>query len=195
MKNKIDGTASTDTEIGREAALVIIDVQKDFSAPDGKAPVCRDQADSMIAVINDLVGQFAAQNIDIIYIVNEWSNPIIRFLTRNLGAKGTPGAQLDGRLKVIGNLKFSKAWPSSFTCKKFAHHLREKGIKHLYITGLAAEYCVQATIKGALKRGYKVTAVGDGIAAAKCKRLERSLEAYQKKGAEVISSIKLLQSG
>lgn len=188
MNTRIDSTESDESKIGLKTALVIIDVQRDFSEPNGKAPVCREQADVMIPVINALVERFVAQNMDVIYIVHEWTNPIIRFFMRDAAAKGTVGAEIDSRLKVVGNLKFSKSSGSSFTNKEFEQYLKSKGIRHLYVTGLAAEYCVKATIKDGLKKGYAVTAVRDGIAAKKCKNFARSLKTYEERGAKVLLS-------
>jgi nicotinamidase-related amidase len=142
----------------------------------------------MIPVINGLVKRFVAHHMDVIYIVHEWANPIIRFFMRNAAAKGTTGAEIDSRLKVVGNLKFTKSSASSFTNKEFEQYLNSNGIRHLYVTGLAAEYCVKATIKDGLKKNYAITAVRDGIAAKKCKNLERSLKTYEEKGAKVLLS-------
>ncbi len=175
-------------------ALLVIDVQRDFSEPDGKLPVCRAQADQIIGVINTLTERFSSQNLDVIYIVHEWSNRLIQFLVRNAAAKGTPGAERDRRLMVAGNLKFTKFSASAFTNEEFSEYLRSKGIRHLYVTGLAAEHCVNATIEGAIRDGYAVTAVSDGIAAKRCKNLERSLAGYARKGAAVLPSSEVLSS-
>jgi maleamate amidohydrolase len=193
MKTRVEETESGAGKIGLGTALVIIDVQRDFSEPNGKAPVCREQADNMIPVINGLVERFAAQNIDVIYIVHEWTNPIIRFLTRNAAAKGTVGAEIDNRIKVVGSLKFCKSSASSFTNKEFEQYLKSKGLTHLCVTGLAAEHCVKATIRDGLKKGYVITAVRDGIAAKKCKNLEKNLKKYKEQGVEVILSSDLAE--
>lgn len=39
--------------------------------------------------------------------------------------------------------------------------LQQKGVGHLYITGLQTEYCVDATCRAALSKGYDVTLVSD----------------------------------
>ncbi len=142
----------------------------------------------MVEVVNRLIEKFKNRNLDILYVVNEWSHPIMRLLTRNAAAKGTPGAALDSRLKRANNLVFSKSKPSAFTNHSFGDFLKSADIKHLYISGLAAEYCVKATVFAALKRKYSVTVFSDAVAAQRCHKLLSSLDKYRAKGAEVISS-------
>ncbi len=49
------------------------------------------------------------------------------------------------------------------TNKNLAEYLKEKEIDELYITGLAAEYCVKSTVLDALKYGYKTFVIKDAV--------------------------------
>lgn len=40
--------------------------------------------------------------------------------------------------------------------------LREKRISHVYVVGLAGDYCVKATAMDARKEGFKTCVIGEG---------------------------------
>jgi nicotinamidase-related amidase len=124
-----------------------------------------------------LIDLFESKQMDIIYILQE-------------GAIDNP---LDSRLKVVGDLQYKKRVPNSFSNPNFKEYLKSNKIRHLYVTGLAAEFCVNATIQDAARRGYFVTAVSDGIAAGKCSRLEETLQEYEKKRIKVVPSETIIQ--
>ncbi|BHH85579.1 cysteine hydrolase family protein [Desulforhopalus sp. 52FAK] len=154
------------------SALIVIDVQKAFSEPDGFSPVCREQADNMLPVINRLIDQFAKASSQIIYIKQEYVRD----------------TEFDSRLKIIGDLHFTKKQPSAFSNKEFENYLKSKNITKLYVVGLAAEYCLSATVSEALKKGLEVTVIGDGVAAKMCSSLQDEIESYKDKGAQVVLS-------
>ncbi len=159
-------------ETASNSALIIIDVQKAFASPEGKNPVCREQADSIISPINKLVDAFSAKGIDVIYISQSWPTQ----------------SELDSRLKVKGNLKFTKTSFSFFSSKDFKQYLESKKIRKLYITGLAAEGCVSSSIGDAIYEGYSVTAISDCIATAFCFSIRNMLENWKAIGVEIIDS-------
>lgn len=114
-------TLEADDEL--KSALVVIDVQKAFSDPEGFSPVCRDQADAILPVINNLSQKFLNKNKDIIYIKQDYVRD----------------TQFDNRLKIRSKLHFVKNEPNSFSNKEFEYYLVDNNIKHLYFVGLAAE--------------------------------------------------------
>lgn len=46
-----------------------------------------------------------------------------------------------------------------------AGYLQEKGVKELFVCGLAGDYCVAYTIRDAIKEGFKVTLIEDAVKA------------------------------
>ena len=52
---------------------------------------------------------------------------------------------------------------SAFQDAQLTTKLREKGIRRLYIGGLATDYCVRNTVLGALKLGFEAVVLMDAI--------------------------------
>jgi nicotinamidase/pyrazinamidase len=65
--------------------------------------------------------------------------------------------------------------------------LRERGVRHLYVLGLATDYCVRDTTLGGLEQGYRMTVVGDGVRAVNLQPQDgtAAVEAMRAAGAEI----------
>lgn len=55
-----------------------------------------------------------------------------------------------------GERVFDKRFSSAFKDTGLDEYLRGKGVKTLVISGMQTEYCIDATVKSAFERGYKV---------------------------------------
>ncbi|MGA1840733.1 MAG: bifunctional nicotinamidase/pyrazinamidase [bacterium] len=78
-------------------------------------------------------------------------------------------------------------------------YLQEKRAQHLYITGLATDYCVKFTVLDALDLGYQVTVVRDATRGVDLNSgdVDIALKEMRKKGAQILDSdevIKALQT-
>ena len=169
-------------------ALIIVDVQNDF-LPGGNLAVA--SGDEVISVINRLIpafdqviatqdfhpaghGSFASSHkghkpgevIDL--------NGLDQILWPDHCVQGTEGAafhkdlQLPERSKVFqkgtdpGIDSYSGFFDNGHRKSTgLADYLRGQGIKDLYITGLAADYCVKFTVLDALKEGFNTTLITD----------------------------------
>lgn len=105
-----------------------------------------------------------------------------------LGKKGTKGADFDRRLKIVSNCIFTKGNKNAFSCSEFVRFLQANSIGHLYLVGLATDYCIKVSAENALKNGYRVTVVRDGVAAYKCDNLLKSLQVLSSKNVAVVES-------
>jgi len=77
--------------------------------------------------------------------------------------KGNPGWQLHDALRPEdGDVFVEKEASDSFYNTQLDDQLRQRGVDHLVVTGLQTEYCVDATCRSALSRGYRVTLVSNG---------------------------------
>ena len=99
---------------------------------------------------------------------------------------GSPGTEMDLRLiKVPGAKTFTKNRSDAFSTLELDAYLRENHVDRLLLTGLDGAYCVDATARGALNRGYQVTLFQDGIATESNKSIEKLAHGWREAGAQV----------
>ena len=93
-----EGKPISQKETKKEAVLVV-DIQEGITGKSSTSDVFVGQSEELIGVVNRLVDSSATHNIPVIYVKNEISNPLINILNSSL-AQGSPGAELDSRLRV-----------------------------------------------------------------------------------------------
>lgn len=73
-------------------------------------------------------------------------------------------------------------------------YLKDNGIEDVWVTGLAADYCVKFTVLDALKEGFKTTLIEDATKAVNIdeKDFENAIMEMRKKGAGVTVSAPIL---
>jgi nicotinamidase-related amidase len=177
----------------KKSALLIIDVQKDFTQSSGRLPVDLNHAEQMIANINAIVASTDRETLLPIYIGNEFRplDPLNIF--RNFAAiRGTEGCGLDPRLKIVGDMYFSKEEGDSLSNPALVSFLRQSKIDHLYLTGLQAEACVYRTFRGALKHGFSCSVIEDAIASKTEAKRQSMLKKFASQGASIVSTAQLL---
>ncbi len=77
--------------------------------------------------------------------------------------KGNPGWDLDDALDVTkGDIFVEKEASDSFYESRLGTVLKRAKVDQIFVTGLQTEYCVDATCRSALSKGYAVTLVSDG---------------------------------
>jgi nicotinamidase/pyrazinamidase len=145
-------------------ALVIVDFQNDF-APGGALAVAH--GDEIAGHLNDLT---ASGRYDLVVATRDWHPPDHGSFAAAGGrwpehcVAGSPGAQLHpsldaARVDVIvdkGRDPSTEGY-SGFDGTNLAELLRERGITHVTVAGLATDYCVRATALDALREGFEVT--------------------------------------
>ncbi len=84
---------------------------------------------------------------------------------------GTHGAELHPAIAALDGPLVEKATTqgadaySGFDGTQLAELLREAGVTHVLVGGLATDYCVKATALGALAAGFEATVLADAVAA------------------------------
>ena len=70
-------------------------------------------------------------------------------------------------------------------------YLQEKGVKELFIMGLAQDYCVKFTVLDALELGYQVNLIVDGIRPVNLNEEDgqKALDEMESKGAKIVESM------
>jgi len=184
-----------------DTALIIVDIQNDF-CPSGSLPI--PAGDTVIPAINDYAAHFAAAGRPV-FASRDWHPPRTRHFAAYGGAwpvhcvQGTAGAAFHPELRLPeGAVIVSKgadpeedaysvfqAWlPDG---RGFAQALAAAGIRHLYIGGLATDYCVKLTVLDALDAAFTATVLLDASLGVNVQThdAEEALRAMAGAGAEM----------
>lgn len=143
-----------------ETALVVIDVQEDFTRNTGKHAFDSDKRDAALASISREIESSRSAGHQIAFIRNifrDW--PVVLAMKLVAGGIGTPGREglkLDRTLDVRDAAHFEKSIGDTFSNPEFETWLADKRIGRLILVGLDTCQCVQLTARGALARGYEV---------------------------------------
>ena len=155
--------------------LLIVDPQVDF-CPGGALPA--PDGDAIFPAVNR-----ASRALSLVVASRDWHPPDHCSFRERGGpwpphcVAGTPGAEFhpdldQSRLQEV----FSKATePDREAYSAFqgttsdgtdlGHWLRQRGIRRLYVAGLATDYCVRASVLDALGEGFEVVVLTDAIRA------------------------------
>lgn len=191
------------------SALLVIDVQNDFCAG-GALPA--PTSDRVIASLNQYINDAVAHGVSI-YASRDWHPAITNHFTSYGGTwpvhcvQGTDGARFHPNLRLPPtSTVISKGdQPNSAGYSAFEGHtsdgtflltdLRKRGITHLYVGGLATDYCVKHSVLDALSVGLKVTVLEDAIAGVDVRLGDstRAIADMRERGADVIAGFRLVQ--
>jgi nicotinamidase/pyrazinamidase len=175
---------------GVATALLVVDVQNDF-CPGGTLPVAR--GDAVVSVINAWMPRFHT-----IVASRDWHPQTSAHfqhwpphcIAGTYGAEFRKGLETSRFTLVVdkGTGDADDGY-SAFeaTTVNLAHWLEDRGIRHLYVCGLATDYCVKQTVLDALTRGFVVTVIQVGIAPVDLHPGDgqRALEAMESAGARL----------
>ena len=163
-----------------ETALVVVDVQNDFSDPDGGLYVTDGAA--VVPVINEQIAAVRAGGGRVVYTA-DWHPESTPHFAKDGGiwpvhcVAGTWGAEFHPDLIVDGPVVrkgaggedgysgFSMRDPESgaTTATELAELLRGWSITKLVVAGLATDYCVKSTAIDGLAEGFAVQMMRDAI--------------------------------
>jgi ureidoacrylate peracid hydrolase len=161
-------------------ALLLIDFQRDFGAPDGAmARQGHDitTAQAALAKAQALADAARAAQVPVIFV---------RLVSDAVCIAGTPGADFIGPQPQPGEPVITKSRFSAFTGTGLADHLR--GIDTLVLAGLTTECCIAATAWAALEKAFQVVIVSDACAAYEDDLHRVTLKALGLSGATISDS-------
>lgn len=187
------------------AALLVVDVQRDFCAggtlavPDG---------DRIVPVINGYLEQAERAGLPV-YASRDW-HPAETTHFKQAGGRwpahcvqGTLGAEFHAELRLpSGTVVISKGTDPaadgysafeglSTDGRRLLDDLRQRGIDHLYVVGLATDFCVKQSVLDALAAGLRVTVLEDAIAGSDTRETAEAMTHMRKRGAVVRSNARL----
>jgi nicotinamidase-related amidase len=169
-------------------ALLLIDFQRDFLAPDGRMPVDQEQVEHLVTAAQRAVENAQAHGDLIVKIGNEFRpRDVIGNLFRHHAAvRGSDGAAWDERIDPPGATYIPK-WRSDAFCNSALDAvLSEHEVGGVSLTGLYAKACVSATAKSARKRGLSVEVIGEATACSSSRSREVALAKLRHVGVRVV---------
>ena len=164
--------------LARGDAVLIVDVQRDFLTGGALAVP---HGDEVVPVFNDYIAR-AEEVGAAVFASRDWhprdhcsfhaaGGPWPPHCVADTGgARFAPGLRLPADVTIVskGTAPESDAY-SAFTGTDLAQALRARGIRRLWIGGLATDYCVAATVLDALAAGFDVFLMEDAIRAVDVK--------------------------
>ena len=159
--------------------MLVIDVQRDFCSGGALAVPA---GDTVVPVLNRVLRGAADRRMPV-YASRDWHPASTRHFVTGGGAwpvhcvAGSDGARFHPDLRLPADAaivsKGVEADEDGFSAfdgrlengRTLEESLRASGVTHVLAGGLATDYCVRHTVLDALKKGWRVTALTDAIAA------------------------------
>lgn len=186
------------TKVNRQAdALIMVDVQNDF-CPGGALPVTG--GDEVVQPLNR-----ARKFFEHLFATRDWHPENHCSFEKHGGTwpvhcvADSEGSAFHPDLHTENVTVISKATSpekdaySGFDGTDLASQLKSGNVKRVFIGGLAADYCVKATVLDALKEGFDVYVLEDAIRAVDLQAddSEKAKAEMQKRGARFVDSTDL----
>ena len=163
-------------------ALIVVDVQNDFADPEGSLFVSG--APRILGFVNDQMRAAQAGNAPIIR-TQDWHPGSTPHFAKDGGiwpvhcVAGTWGAQFHSGLMELGTIirkgiagedgysgfSVRDADTGEVTPTGLDTILKDAGVTHVVVVGLATDYCINATALDAVQYGFGCTLLADGVAA------------------------------
>ncbi|WP_448588557.1 nicotinamidase [Thermocrinis sp.] len=176
-------------------ALIVVDVQRDFM-PGGALPV--PEGDKVVGPLNSYIELFSKKGLPV-FFTRDW-HPANHISFKGHGGiwpphcvQDTEGAQFHPELIIPPDNKFiiSKGTSRDFDAYSgfqgtiLDSLLKERGVKRIFVGGVATDYCVKNTVLGGLNLGYFVLLLMDAIKGVDVNvgDSERAIEEMLKQGA------------
>lgn len=168
------------------AALLVIDIQEATSGMSSLTEIYTKQAPLLIKNVNVLIDSAQKNNIPVIYIKNETTNWLINLLDNSM-EKGSVGAELDKRLRILTQNIVSKTRMDAFSNPMLDSLLLSLEVDILFVTGLDAAYCVNHTMQAAHNRGYNLVVIKDALISENDSLMQVMIDDFQSRDIRIIS--------
>ncbi len=170
-----------------DSVILVIDVQNMLTFYDNPEKAKKYRVAPFLNSINQAINKKSGY--EVIYIRQEFpKNSFLSFILPTFPEEGDPGTEINRNIFRENSMIFTKSRADAFSNPGLQQYLNSKKIGTLYITGLAAEACVNSTIKGAVANGYRVYVIKEAVLSMRggmpgSERLER----YRSYGTGIIS--------
>ena len=158
-------------------ALIVIDMQRDFTEPGGFGASLGNDVSRLQAImpaVRRLIDGFRAAKLPVIHTMEchrpdlsdlhpakrERGNPAIRIGDRGPMGRvliaGEPGTAIIGEVAPLaGEIVIEKPGKGAFYATRLAQELHRLGTRQLVFAGVTTEVCVQTSMREANDRGYE----------------------------------------
>lgn len=187
--------------------LLVVDVQNDF-CPGGALGVRG--GDEVVPVLNDYIERFVQSGFPVL-LTRDWHPPVTKHFKQYGGVwpphcvRGARGAEFHPNLRTPQTAPVISKGMDPDQDSYSAFHgfdpngvaldrlLMQYGINHLYIGGLATDYCVLRSVQDALHLGYRVSVLADGSRGVGLRRgdIARATIAMSDAGARLMSRVQV----
>jgi nicotinamidase/pyrazinamidase len=173
-------------------AVIAVDVQLDF-CPGGALPI--EHGDDVIPVLNHWIAAAADAGVPV-FASRDW-HPLHHLSFKESGGEwpvhcvqDSPGARFhpnltlpDSAIVVTKGVRFDQDQYSAFDQTGLAHELRKRGVRRVWIGGLAQDVCVRATVLDARREGFDAIVIADATRPVTRAGGERANEEMRRAGA------------
>jgi nicotinamidase/pyrazinamidase len=173
-------------------ALIVVDVQSDF-CPGGALPI--ERGDEVVPVLNRWIGAAGEAQVPV-FASRDWHPPghpsfkesggewPVHCLQNSPGARFHPRLTLpDSAIVVTKGIRSDRDQYSAFDETGLATELRKRGVRRVWIGGLAQDVCVRATVLDARKEGLETVVIADATRPVSAAGGERANEEMRQAGA------------
>jgi len=182
-----------------QSALLVADVQRDFCAG---GTLAVPGADRIVPVVNGHIARAVARGMTV-YAVRDWHPAVTKHFKEFGGPwpphciQNTEGARFHPKLLLppgaiiitkgadptaAGYSAFEGVTPEG---RPFLEDLRARGIRCLFVSGIATDYCVRQSVLDALSAELEVAILDDAIAGVDAGESARAIEQMRKRGAAI----------
>ena len=167
-------------------ALLVIDMQNDYLCENRMKRFAYD-TERLVGRVNHIIHQYSAEGHDVIYIRHIIQNLPTNRLLFGYSIAGTKGAELYDGLDIVSDYIFDKLFGDALSNRKLRQLIEREGYDKLHLCGLDECGCVAATALGAVKRGYRVEILREGIATVfDGRKVARTREKLRRAGVRYI---------
>lgn len=196
---------STAIEYGPRTGLLVVDVQNDFADSSGSLYV--QDGEKVVPIINREIDRAQAAGVPVVY-TKDWHPPETPHFAKYGGkwpvhcVRDTWGAELHPDLKVVGEIIYKATGPedgySGFSVTHLPtgerretgleQFLRNHGVNHVVIAGLATDYCVKDTALDAARKGFDAEVITEATRPVEVEAGdgERALREVEQAGVKLI---------
>lgn len=169
----------------RNCALLVVDIQEVITGDLSIYPGLQEKSEILIQKINQAVDSFEVHNYPVIYIRSEINNPFVNLINSSY-AKGSSGVKYDKRLRIVSDIEVVKTGKDSFRKTNLDDILSKNKVNELFIVGLDAAECVNATVEASQNRNYKVNIIKEAVISKSRSKTDSMMVYFREKGVRII---------